>query len=326
MVIPVIACLIVAAIPAGTYYSLQSQFIERIRTKELNAAIQLTKAEIENAADKAALLSANVSGTVAIADALRTRDKAKLESNLSSIFNKQAFQYDIHEGQFVVPPATSFLRLLEKNAPENEELGAFREMIVGALQRGKTLQGMEVGRRGLSIRSISPIQDAQGLVGAFEVGLGFQRILENVKRVTHFDIAVFVNENIMRTVATHVSKAESLFVVGNYRNITSTNLDLMRRIVSRGTLTDTHNEFTSVENIGGVQYSVASIPLIDFKGDNIGAILIAGNGSFYQKAMINTAIWICALFVIQSILFIAIILTLTRVGSPPIRNFKTLLF
>jgi methyl-accepting chemotaxis protein len=150
-------------------------------------------------------------------------------------------------------------------------------MVVVANQRQEPQSGVEVGRRGLGVRGVVRVSDTQGSIGSFEVGMSFKPILEGIKKVTNFETGVFVDEQLISTIATLAPKADNERIIGGLRNEDSTNWQVIRSLVSPDLLTKANDVTLKIQNINGMDYGIALVPLQDFKGKKIGVIVADRN-------------------------------------------------
>jgi methyl-accepting chemotaxis protein len=75
------------------------------------------------------------------------QNRHELIDLLHASYQKLAEDYDIVQGQFHIPPATSFLRLHELDK-YGDDLSSFRKTVVTAIQTRQEVAGLEKGKGG----------------------------------------------------------------------------------------------------------------------------------------------------------------------------------
>jgi hypothetical protein len=256
------------------FYATALQAIENNQKAELNTTVTLIQKYTEEHTKKALSRAEMVASLPSVQQAFRARDRDQLAQILLPAFVIQRDRYDVREAHFHLAPATSFLRLfyLKKYG---EDMSSFRETVLITNQKQEPQSGVEISRHGLNIRGVVPIADAQGAIGSFEVGMSFNGVLDAVKQVTGFELGVFIDNDLMTKVATGLPAPESDRVIGGLRNESSTNWSLVRSLVSPDLLRKVNDTTLKLQKIDGVDYGVALLQLLDFKGKKIG-VVVAG--------------------------------------------------
>lgn len=256
------------------FYATALQSIENNQKAELNTTVTLIQKYTEEHTKKALSRAEMVASLPSVQQAFRARDRDQLAQILLPAFVIQRDRYDVREAHFHLAPATSFLRLfyLKKYG---EDMSSFRETVLITNQKQEPQSGVEISRHGLNIRGVVPISDAQGAIGSFEVGMSFNGVLDAVKQVTGFELGVFIDNDLMTKVATGLPAPESDRVIGGLRNESSTNWSLVRSLVSPDLLRKVNDTTLKLQKIDGVDYGIALVQLLDFKGKKIG-VVVAG--------------------------------------------------
>lgn len=216
LAIVVLVTIITSTISGWSSYSTNTGVIDSAKQKELRATATLIQNNISDQESKAAARASMVVNLPSIQDAFRKGDRDELAKRLVPLFLVQRDKYGVREGQFHLAPATSFLRLYDLKAGHGEDLSSFREMVLATNRKGEPQNGVEIGRRGLSIRGVDVVRDAEGAIGSFEVGLSFTPVLESLKKNSGYDGAVFVDKVMMSDIATLVPKPDNERIVGSY--------------------------------------------------------------------------------------------------------------
>lgn len=280
---------VLAAVSGWSSYRTNREVIDFAKRNELLVTATLIQNDLQEQSNKAAARASMVVSLPSIQEAMRKQDRDQLVARLQKSFLIQRDKYGMREGQFHLPPATSFLRIYDIKAGHGEDLSSFREMVLTANRKQEAQKGIEVGRRGLSIRGVDVIADDKGPIGSFEVGISFGTVMDNVKRNSGFDAGVFVDATLMNDVATLLPKPDRERLVGTYQNVEATNWKSIRGLVDADLLSAAKETVTRVTRVDGVDYGVTALPLLDFKGQRIGAIVAVKSFEKYQ-AMSNSAL------------------------------------
>jgi methyl-accepting chemotaxis protein len=267
--------LVTSFVLAFTSYHSAVQSIKAAARQELQTTATFIQTSIQEQSSKALARADLISRLPSVQQALRSRQRVQLFQSIAVSLKAQKERFGVTEGQFHLAPATSYLRVFAPDAPQ-EDLTSFRETVVLANLKQEPQSGVEVGRRGLGIRGVVPVRDDQGAIGSFEVALDFKSVLEGLKKITGFEGGVFVDEQLMSTVATLTPKVDSERIIGGLRNQDSTNWQVIRSLVSPDILTRTNDvTFQEHQKVDEIDYGVVLVPLLDFKGKKIG-VIVAG--------------------------------------------------
>jgi hypothetical protein len=276
------------------FYGTALQSIENNQKEALNTTVTLIQKYTDENTKKALSRAEMVAALPSVQQAFRARDRDQLAQILVPTFLIQRDRYDVREAHFHLAPATSFLRLffLKKYG---EDMSSFRETVLITNQKQEPQSGVEISRHGLNIRGVVPIADAQGPIGSFEVGMSFNGVLDAVKQVTGFELGVFIDNELMSKVATGLPAPESDRVIGGLRNESATNWSVVRSLVTPDLLRKVNDTTLKLQKIDGVDYGLALVQLLDFKGKKIG-VIVAGK-SFQELTSQANAVLINALVI-----------------------------
>lgn len=272
-------------------YNSNVRLIESAKQRELQTVATLIQNSIQEQTNKAAARASLVANLPSIQEAFRNKDRDQLIKRLVPAFLIQREQFGVREGQFHLAPATSYLRVFDVTAPQ-EDLSGFREMVLAANRQQEVQKGVEVGRRGLSIRGIYVVKDADGPIGSFEVGMSFSTVLEDIKKNMNFEAGVFIDNKLMSTIATEIPKPDSERIIGDFLNVEATNWQVVRSFVSSDILNKANDVTFRVENVKGIDYGMTIVPVLDFKGSQIGSVVAVRNFENFhiqtKAALVNT--------------------------------------
>jgi hypothetical protein len=202
------------------------------------------------------------------------------------------------------------LRIYDVTAGHGEDLSGFREMVLATNRKQEAQKGIEIGRRGLSIRGVDVVKDDKGPIGSFEVGISFSPVLENLKKNAGFEAGVFVNAMMMADVANLLPKPDAERLVGPYQNVESTNWKIVRPMVTADILNEAKEVVTRIKTVDGIDYGMVAVPLLDYKGSRIGAVVAVKSFEDYQRMQDSALVRAIAFAALQAILLAGAMLLL----------------
>jgi methyl-accepting chemotaxis protein len=313
LLVVVPATLLMAAISSCSSIAAQLAPLRLCEQRELHTAARLIQDGIQSESNMAAARVAVVSHLPSIREPFRTGDRKQILERLLPAFLIQRDRYGVTEGQFHTPPATSFLRIFAPDEGHGEDLSGFRPMVVECNRDHEPKQGIEIGRRGIGIRAIDVVQDARGYIGSFEAGMSFAPVIENLKASTGFEAGAFVDNELMSTVATMLPPPEADEVVAGLRLVDATDAKTVRAVATRELMTSTVNVRTEVQTKGGTEYGITIVPLLDYKGTHIGAILAVQDFDVYSKQEVAAVVRAIAFALLQALVVGGILLVVINV-------------
>lgn len=311
IVIP--ATLFMAAISAWSSITSQQAIIEGCKQRELRAAATFIQNELQEQMNQAAAKASIVVNLPSVKEAFRAGNRERMLDSLLPAFLIQKGRYGVLEGQFLTPPAFSFLRLHAPRDGIGEDVSSFREMVVNASKEHQPRKGIEIGRRGLSIRGVDLVKDAAGYIGSFEVGISFMPVLENLKENTGFEAGAFVNEDMMNRIATLLPKTDNERIIGGFRNVDATNWNILKPVVTPDRLTAPAEISMTLETIAGTDYGIVVVPLLDYKGSNIGSIVAVQVFDVYRNQMNAANVSAIAFALLQVLVIAGIVIVMINV-------------
>ncbi|MEI6414266.1 MAG: MCP four helix bundle domain-containing protein [Pseudomonadota bacterium] len=299
----------------SAYFALvtDQNLVQGAKQRELRTTATLIQNNIQEQANKAAARASLVVSLPSIKEAFRKGDHDELVKRLVPAFLLQRSRYGIQEGQFHYPPATSFLSLFKVDAGHGEDQSSFRDMVVKTNRDQESQKGIEIGREGISIRGVDLVRDADGIIGSFEVGLSFSTVLENIKQNSGFEASVFVEDEIMSRVATLLPKPDAEQVVGGFRNVESTDWNIMKLLVTPDIITRVNDVTVFMKTVNGMDYGLVLVPLLDYNGSQIGSIVAARNFEGYQTQMTAALVRAIAFSILQALVLSGIMIVMINV-------------
>lgn len=307
---PVILSIIIVFLASlNGYYTYHSytELLNQARQQELNSVAKVINKEIVLQSKRASAIVSIVTHMPLVIQAFREKNREKIVDILQPVLNEQKNKFGIREAQFHKPPAISFLRVFDPKEGHGEDI-SFRSLVLRANKNHESLEGVEVGRRGLSIRAIGDVKDNLGPIGSFEIGMSFSSVLSDIKELTNFDITVFVNKDLMQKVATLVPQASSDEIISGMQLIDSTDWKKTRSILDAEKLTSINNVVFHQFSLNQSDYGLILMPLLDFQGNDIGIIVALSNFTKYQSLYNQTLIQTIIFTLLQAILLIGVVL------------------
>jgi methyl-accepting chemotaxis protein len=253
---------------------------------------------LEQEARRSLAVADTVAGEPEVAALLRAGDRPGLQAALQSTYDKLAANHGVLVMQFAVSPGTVFLRMHKPEHFGDDASG--RPMVMLALGRGEPQSGVEIGSSGARVRGVVPIVDAQGRVGAAEIGVGFDPVLERVKTMTGFEIGAYL--------LVEGEPPADARMVGNYRELAITNRDALGTLVTPGLLDGVEQEEHSRMDVGGERVGVVRQPLLDFSGNKLGVIVGTHSLADLQSAENDALRRSVVLAIVQIVLLAGVVL------------------
>ena len=315
-----IALFMSTIINSVAYYSKIKQIITYAEQEELFFAEKLIQNLINNVTTQSAARAEVIANLPFVKKALRNQDRDSLISALAVAIEGQHDKYGVAEANFYLPPANLFLRLTELDKIEIEDCSAFRDSVVQSTKHGAPEQGLEIGRQGLDIRGIYPVIDEQGLIGAFEIGMSFEKVLQLNKSINGFDAGIFIYSDIYNQIATDAPKLDLNHHFGHLLNPFATNIEFIHSNVTPLQLAKIHNinRYITKEKSDNQHIGMIEIPLNDFDGNQIGVIVLAKNFENFFKIQKQADIVTIAFFLFQLLFLtgITVIMVNARIKKP----------
>lgn len=303
-----VALAVGAILTVRSSYASVVQAFDACEQRELRAAAAFIQSGIVEQAGRAASAASFVAGLPSVQEAFRAQDRAALLRAVGPALATQREQYGVRNAQFHLPPAIAFLRVFEPTVGHGEDLSGYRELVLSANRRQEPQRGVEIGRLGLSVRAIDLVRDARGVIGTFEVGLSFSSVLAGVRQTTGFEAGVFVDESRMRSIATMVPRPDAERVVGGLQNTDATSWQAIRPVLSTSLLAQVRDVTTrSVVTPGGARHGVVVVPLRDFRGTPIGAVVATRRFDGYQQRTRGALVSAVSVSAGQSLLLLVVL-------------------
>jgi HAMP domain-containing protein len=271
-----------SVLSAYSSFQANNAMIENAKKRELNVTATLIQSNIAEQINKASARASLVSSLPSIKQAFRAKNREDIATRLLPAMIIQRDQFGVREGQFILPPAISFLRIYALKDGHGEDLSGFRQMVLVANRTGEPQRGMEIGRRGLSIRAVYPVKDDEGLIGSFEIGLSFSSVLSQTKINTGFDAGVFIDDKLMTEVAKLQPRPDNERIIGGYQAVEVTDWADLKPLLSPAIFAKARDVAVDLITINGNDYGLVLVPVLDYKGERIGSVVAVRDFSEFQ--------------------------------------------
>ena len=269
---------------AANFVSYRSQvhYIEDRNNEQLREIAAEISNGLMGAANAASTYAELVATLPAVRAALRDRDRDRLVKELAPAYKNARAKYGVEQGSFQTPELTSFLRLAVPTL-YGDDL-SHRDMMVRVRKEHNTQKGLETSATRVSVRAVAPVLDGENYLGSFEWGVSLSRLLLRIKANHNADVGLFVDEKTFATpinargaamAALATKSVDADRVVEGYRTLDTTNVEMMRNVVTRELLVKLHEVTIRTRRIGGIDYGIVALPISDFGGRRLGAILVA---------------------------------------------------
>jgi methyl-accepting chemotaxis protein len=272
-------------------YRAQVNYIQRFTDQGLRDIASDVSSSLVGFARSAATYAELVATLPESQAALEARDRGGLVHELASSYKVSRAKYGAEQGTFQIDLKT-FCRLARPDL-YGDGVG-HREMMVRANRDKKPQSGLETSIASVSVRGVVPVKGPDGHhAGTFEWGFGLSRMFQRLKENANVDTVLLVDETTFTAPITSAGvaakaaaaqAAEADRMVDGFRTVDSTNVELMKEIVTPE-LVSAKAVMIRSELVADTQFGVVSIPISDFSGRPLGAIIAAKNLAEPQRAM-----------------------------------------
>jgi methyl-accepting chemotaxis protein len=303
----------------GVAVLLTSRLLERSHEGDFELMRKVFHAKLDSMNDEAVEAADLVVAMPSVRQAFLGRDRPKLLSECRQMFAVQKEKYGLDRAEFHEANNINFLRLHQPDKFGDDET-EHRPMLVEAHRSKAIRQGVEVGAFGPAVSAIVPVQDDGGkLAGSFEIALDFEPVLDELKTSFEFDGAVFIDEQLLREVATSLP-ADAMSPrkrAGPYIRLHSTHEDLLETLVTDRDV-DVAQPRNYQRSADGTAWGVQLIPLYDHAHKRIGVVSLAHNFGDDETAARRAFVWqgLAALFAIVVMVGAVLIVIRGRLLAP----------
>ena len=239
--------------------------------KDYQSVVEL----ISLSAEKAYGLAETVATLPEVQKTFAAGDRERLMALTAPIHGVGKAKLNIHQFQFHLPPATSFLRLHEPTK-FGDDLSATRPTIVKASGTKQPVLGLDTGPFGMGIRGVAPVSSEGKFIGVVEFGIAVNdRLLQPLHQRYGINAAIAIDKG---------GKLALLAQAGGV-DIAESCRPLLAEVMADGTrrLCDVSTDGRHLLLLAG--------PLADFSGKTAGLVLVRMDYS-QQVAGLNRLLWL----------------------------------
>jgi len=285
----------------GVAMLLTTRLLERSHEGDYELMRHIFDAKLKSLQDEAVETAEIVVNMPSVRQAFLARDRQKLIAECRQMYLVQKEKYGLDRSEFHEASGVNFLRLHQPDKFGDDDTNN-RPMLVEAHRNKSIRLGIEVGAFGPSVSAIVPMLDDAGkFSGSFEMALDFEPVLDELKTAFEFDGAVFIDERLLREVATSLpgDAMSSRNRVGPYIRLHTSHEDLLAALVSDRDV-DVAEPRNYERVAAGTQWGVQLIPLYDHAHKRIGVVSLVHNFGDDESTANRTFIWqaLAALFAI----------------------------
>ncbi len=254
----------------ANYSKGNEEFNRQLKTTRQNVSLQLD--EVVAATIKGYSMSAElIINDENVLKAFAARDREKLKNYLLPIYNNELRpNFGVRQFQFHTPPATSFLRL-HKPSKFGDDLSGFRKTVIEANKTKKPIVGFEVGRGGLGLRVVYPVEYQGKHLGTMEFGASVKSILDKITAKNNLAYSVGIYKDVFKS-AGRFNNGTNDVVKNNLVFYTFSNPEAQSFLKE----TDIDKKSSRIESNDDT-YGVVYLPITDYSGKNIGYFVFYKN-------------------------------------------------
>ena len=178
------------AVPVTLMYRSTIRNVEKASRMELeNKAATVNRQLLERNATQLRLLAHTIADIPSVQEYFGQRDRVALLGVTMPIYHDLKKIIDLNVFHFHLPPATSFLRL-QKPGKHGDDLSSFRFTVLAVNRTHQDAFGLEVGRAGVSVRAVVPVNYEGQPAGSVEFGAPINdSLLKSIKKKVGLDFA-----------------------------------------------------------------------------------------------------------------------------------------
>jgi methyl-accepting chemotaxis protein len=307
-----VAIVLMVAIVSVASYAISHRMLDSFEKSKFTLMGSIVQSKFRDAENKALSMAESIAALPPVQLAFAESKREQLLAIVKDPYGVLKSKYGIVASQFHTSPAVSFLRL---HRPENfgDDQSGFRKIVAEVNQEQASRKGIEITNATVGIFGTTPVRKDGQVVGSYEVGLDVGPLLDELKKAYGFEVALFMNEQILRD--TGKLMKPDVFSdsnrVGSYIKFYSTHPDLLNSLVTDGDFR-TNDEVTYVRDAAGEPYGVLLQPIYSYSKKPIGVVAVAANFSETRSADGQSLAWQVLLGLASAILLIGVVLVVIR--------------
>jgi methyl-accepting chemotaxis protein len=306
------AIVLMVAIVSLASYAISHRMLDSFEKSQFTLMGSIVQSKFRDAENKALSMAESIAALPPVQSAFAEGKREQLLAIVKEPYAVLKSKYGIVASQFHTLPAVSFLRL---HRPENfgDDQSGFRKIVAEVNQEQASRKGIEITNATVGIFGTTPVRKDGKVVGSYEVGLDVGPLLDELKKAYGFEVALFMNEQILRE--TGKLMKPDVFSdsnrVGSYIKFYSTHPDLLNSLVTDGDFR-TNDEVTYMRDAAGEPYGVLLQPIYSYSKKPIGVLAVAANFSETRSADGQSLTWQVLLGLASAILLIGVVLVVIR--------------
>lgn len=292
---------------------LTTRLLERSKESSYKLMRDVLASTLKSSEEKAVVRAEIVASMPAVRSAFIARDRPRLAAECARMFKLQDEKYGLNTAQFHTPPGVSFLRL-HSPGEFGDDQAPYRPILADVNANSAIRKGIAISKSGPSMYGIVPIADDSGKhVGSLEMGLELAPMLDRLKDAYHIEATAFLDEKMLREVATDLT-GDVLTPknrVGRYIRFHATHPVLAAALVTDGDV-EIRDPVNYERTVEGTLWGVQLVPMYDYAGKQIGVYAVAQNLADVKSRANRARVWqgLAALFGI--VLLVGIVLVVVR--------------
>ena len=278
LVIPIVTVLVLLALGLSLYdFSTTTQRENAEEVQDLTRIQSSVLTQIEGLQKLALAIATDMANNQEVQAAFAAGDREHLTEIALPTFNVVQNEFDVKQYQFLLPPATSFLRLHQLDK-FGDDLTSIRATVIKANADRKAVSGPEIGRGGLGVRGVVPVNYQGNHIGVIDVGIDIgPSFLESIKQQYGVDVQIMLDGTAAQAATFQGSVTDLAGPNENLLFQAGTNPQPIYADAATYPSVMAGNSELSRVKIEGQNYTIISFPLKDFSGKIIGVLEIVSN-------------------------------------------------
>ena len=229
-----------------------------------------------------------------IGELVAKNDRDGLLTMLLPGYRKEVTKYGVEAVDIVTPPATTVVRLRDPGRFGDDQSG-YRPILVFTNQTREVQSGLEVSSVA-GIRGVAPVYNGTVHAGALELTTGLGPTLAELKTVTGAELVMLIKDAAVPANSA-VRKNEGR-KIKDFFAAEVTDWTYISGVLGEADVERVNETVSDTRTVGGVEVGVVKVPLFDFSGKNIGAVIavkeISEFGRVLKDALVRLSV-ACAL-------------------------------
>ncbi|MBF0422552.1 MAG: hypothetical protein HQL73_06125 [Magnetococcales bacterium] len=271
--IKIVTVILVSVLGMGVVFSYQSYLEARkVMAQQTSDTAHvfgdIVKSQIQVLGKDQSLVLESLLNDHALVNAFANQDRGALAGMLVEFYKERMRkEYEIDQFQFHLPPAISFFRVHQPDK-FGDDLASFRQTVVVANQTQKPVVGLEVGRAGPGLRVVYPVFQGQRHIGSVELGGSLSQVFSVARSTTRLEFAIGIKEAVFNAAKRFANDQSDVKVDDTlYYDFSNPEVKQLVSMVASG-------DGTTPVLFGGKKWMTSSFPLQDYRGSEIGSVLL----------------------------------------------------